>query len=460
MFATGQDLSFGQVSNLPLLIKDALPLAQGNGYNHSIMNFEKTVLPNGLRVISSTISHNQSVCLTVFIGAGSRYEKSEKAGIAHFTEHLSFKGTAKRPSAREISEAIEGVGGVLNGGTDKELTVYWAKVATPYFPLAVDLLMDMLQNSLIAKEEVEKERRVITEEINMINDLPQMQVDQLMDQLLWPGGQALGRDVAGSKETVSALKSDDLRNFVKKQYIPNNAVFAIAGDITHSKALKLIEKAVTSWRKGEKPVFASSVNEQNEPALKLLERKTEQVHLCVGLKGPSLPHPDRYAFAILNAVLGEGMSSRLFLNIREKKGLVYDIHSSVDHYSDTGALVVYAGLEPERLEIALKAILEELSRLKEKISAKELKKVKQMTKGRLILRLEDSRAVAGWIGTQELLLDEVKQPEEVISRVDAITEEDLKRVAEKYLVTEKLNLAMVGPMKDGESFLDLLKKGI
>lgn len=424
------------------------------------MIFEKTVLPNGLRVISSTIAHNQSVCLTVFIGAGSRYESNKQAGISHFTEHLAFKGTAKRPSAREISEAIEGVGGVLNGGTDKELTVYWAKVATPYFPVAVDLLMDMLQNSIISKEEVEKERRVIIEEINMITDLPQMQVDQLMDQLLWPGGQALGRDVAGSKETVSALKSNDLKNYAKKQYIPNNAVFAIAGDITHAKALKLIEKAVTGWQKGEKPVFGPSVNKQKEVALKILERKTEQVHLCVGLKGPPLSHADRYAFDILNAVLGEGMSSRLFLNIREKKGLVYDIHSSVDHYSDTGALVIYAGLEPERLEIALEAMLEELSRLKDRISVKELTKVKEMTKGRLILRLEDSRAVAGWAGTQELLLGRVKKPEEVISVVDAVTQEDLRRVAEKYLLTEKLNLAMVGPVKDSAPFLSLLKKGI
>ncbi len=426
----------------------------------NIMIFEKTVLPNGLRVISSTIAHNQSVCLTVFLGAGSRYESSEQAGVSHFTEHLLFKGTTKRPTARDISEEIEGVGGILNGGTDKELTVYWAKVATPFSPVAVDLLMDMLQNSLVSEEEVEKERRVIIEEINMITDLPQMQVDQVMDQLLWPGDQPLGRDVAGSKETVSSLKGLDLKNYARKQYIPNNAVFAIAGDITHNKALRLIEKAVTNWQKGETPAYGPSVNGQNEPAMKTIERVTEQVHVCVGLKGPSLSDPDRYAFDILNAVLGEGMSSRLFLNIREKKGLVYDIHSSVDHYSDTGALVIYAGLEPERLKIALEAMLEELSRLKERVPARELKKVKEMTKGRLILRLEDSRSVAGWAGTQELLLGRVKKPEEVLASVDAITEEDLTRVAEKYLLTERLNLAMVGPVKDSEPFLKLLRKGI
>lgn len=424
------------------------------------MIFEKTVLSNGLRVISSTISHNQSVCLTVFMGAGSRYESEKKAGVSHFTEHLLFKGTSRRPSAREISEAIEGVGGILNGGTDKELTVYWSKVSTPHFPLAVDLLMDMLQNSSIKNDEVEKERRVIIEEINMITDLPQMQVDQLLDQMLWPGGQALGRDVAGTKETVSLLKGSDLKVYAKNHYIPNNAVFAVAGDISHNKALKLIEKAVSGWKKGKKPFFEASVNNNKGPAVQVIERPTEQVHVSLGLKGPPLSHPDRYCFDILNAVLGEGMSSRLFLNVREKRGLVYDVHSSVDHYSDSGALVVYAGLEPGRLEIALQAILEELSGLKKRISARELKKVKEMTKGRLVLRLEDSRSIAGWAGTQELLLNRVKMPEEVISVVDSIGADDLKKIAEKYLVTENLTLAMVGPVKDTVPFLSLLKKGI
>lgn len=424
------------------------------------MNYEKNIFSNGLRVLTCPITHNQSVSVALYLGAGSRYEKPEQAGIAHFAEHLSFKGTSKRPSAKDISEAIEGVGGVLNGGTDKEITVYWCKVATPHFPLAVDLLIDMLQNSLITEEEVEKERQVIIEEINMIADLPQILVDQLIDQLLWPGGQALGRDVAGSKDTVSALKSGDLKEFALKQYIPNSAVLSVAGDITHDKALKVIERAVRGWHKGARPSFEPAFDQQKEPSFRLIERQTEQVHLTIGLKGLPITHPDRYIFDLMNAILGEGMSSRLFLNIREKKGLVYDIHSGVDHYSDTGALIVYAGVDPGRLEVALKAILQELSRLKERISERELKKVKEMTKGHMILRLEDSRAVAGWMGLQELFLGEVKKPEEIIARVDAIGAEDLKRIAETYLVTEKLNLALVGTVKDGAFIAPILEKGI
>jgi len=418
--------------------------------------YQKTTLDNGLRLITVAMPHTMSVSIGIFIGVGSRYEAEAEGGISHFTEHLLFKGTQKRPTAKEISEAIEGVGGILNGGTDKELTVYWCKVAQPHFPLALEVLVDMLLHSKFDPQEIEKERRVIIEEINMTRDSPQQWVGTLIDELLWPE-HPLGRDIAGNKESVGAITKGMMLDYMVGQYQPANSVVAIAGNIQHEKMITAVSQALGSWTNQQPPSGYSAYKEQPVRRLCIETRDIEQAHLCLALPGLSLFHPKRFTLDLLNVILGEGMSSRLFVEIRDKLGLAYSIHSYVDHLLDCGAVLVYAGVEPKNLQTAIKAVLEQLSQLKEKIPDSELTKAKELSKGRLLLRMEDSRNVAGWIGGQEILTGRILSVEQIVSIIDAITAEELKQLAEELLIGSQLRLAIVGPVTTEEPLEELLK---
>ena len=418
--------------------------------------YQKSVLENGLRIITSSMPHTRSVCITILIGAGSRYEGVEEAGTSHFIEHLCFKGTDRRATSKEISEAIEGVGGMLNGGTDKELTVYWCKVARSHFLLALDVIVDMLRYSRFEAADMEKERQVIIEELNMSMDSPQQRVNMLIDEVIWPD-QPLGRDVAGSKETVTALTRQALLDYLACQYVPNNTVVSIAGDIGHEEVLAAVGSAFDDWAPGRPRTWFSAQDSQEAPRLRLEQRKTEQAHLCLSFRGLSYFDPDRFKLDLLNVILGEGMSSRLFLEIREKQGLAYDIHSYVDHFLDSGAVTVYAGVDPGHIDTAIGAILHELRRLKDGAPEIELTKAKELAKGRLMLRMEDTRSVAIWTAGQELLTGRILTVDEVTSIVDAITALDLERVARELLTTEKLNLALVGPFPSEDRFRSLLQ---
>ena len=417
---------------------------------------QKTTLDNGLRVITSTMPHTRSVCVGLFIGAGSRYEKAEEAGISHFIEHLCFKGTQRRATSSEIAEAIEGVGGFLNGGTDKELTVYWCKVAQPHFLLALDVLLDMLCHSRFDPQDIEKERHIIAEEIDMGLDLPPHRVGLLIDEVLWPN-QPLGRDIAGTKDTVTAITRQDILDYLGHQYLSSNIVVSITGAVTHEEVLDNLQEASSYWQEGTPQAWHPAQDEQHSPQIRIEPRDTEQAHLCLALRGLSLSHPDRFALDLLSVILGEGMSSRLFVEIREKRGLAYAIHSSTDHLLDTGSLSIYAGVDPKNLATSIKAILEELHRLKREIPEPELSKAKELCKGRLLLRMEDSRSVTGWLGIQELLLGDVLSVDEVISILDAIQADDLLRVARQILVSEGLNFAVVGPVDDEQHLEELLQ---
>jgi predicted Zn-dependent peptidase len=408
---------------------------------------QKTVLNNGLRIISDTMPHTRSVCIGVFIGTGSRYETAEEAGVSHFIEHLCFKGTQRRATSKEVSEAIEGVGGMLNGATDKELTAYWCKVARPHFLLAVDVLADMLSHSRFDPEDIEKERQIIIEEINMSFDSPQHRVDLLIDELMWPG-QPLGRDIAGNKDTVASLTRQDMLDYLAHQYLADNMVVSVAGDISHQEVVASLEEAFGDWQRGSSHRWYPADNKQYQPRFQVEQRDTEQAHLCLGLPGLSLSHPDRFILDLLSIILGEGMSSRLFLEIREKRGLAYAIQSYADHFLDTGSLSVYAGVDPKHLPTAIEAILGELNRLKEKTPEVELTKAKELGKGRLLLRMEDTRSVAGWLGGQELLLGDILTVDQVVAIIDSIQADDLVRVAQELLIGERLNLAVVGPVED------------
>ena len=408
--------------------------------------YNKVVLDNGLRVITNTMPHSRSVCLVILVGAGSCYESKEEAGISHFAEHLFFKGTQRRPTSQEITQDIEGVGGIINGSTDKEVTIFWCKVAESHFPIALDVLSDLLLDSRFDNKEIEQERRIISEEINMNLDLPQQRVNMLIDELLWPD-QPLGRDVIGYKETVSTITRKQLLNYVARSYIPNNTVLSIAGNIQHEQAMDQIEPLFNKWAAGKLPTGYITDDNQTEARLRIEPKNIEQAHLCLAVHGFSHSHPQRFTLDLLNTVLGGGMSSRLFTEIREHRGLAYDIYSSTDHFLNSGAFTIYAGVDPKKVEIAVAAILEEISKLKQEITASELTRAKELSKGRLYLRLEDSRNVALWYGSQEILMRQILDIEDVISIVDAITIDELKEVAKEILTDSGLNLAVTGPVQ-------------
>ena len=418
--------------------------------------YQKTTLDNGLRLITAAMPHTRSVSICIFIGTGSRYETEAQAGISHFIEHLCFRGTPKRPTASDISTAIEGLGGILNGGTDKELTVYWCKVARPHFHPALEVLTDMLLNSKFDPADIEKERQVIIEEINMSNDSPPQRVSMLIDELLWPG-HPLGRDIAGSKKSVGALSRDMMLDYLASQYQPGNTVISIAGDIRHQEMVTAVNRHLGHWTHRQPHAGYSAYVKRPVRRLHIETRDTEQVHLCLALPGLPLVHPRRFPIDLLNVVLGEGMSSRLFTEVRDKLGLVYSINSFVDHFLDTGALTIAAGVETKNLRAAIRSILEQLSRLKERIPEPELAKAKEFAKGRLLLRMEDSRSVAGWLGGQELLTGHILSVDEVLSIIDAITVEELPPLAQELLVSDRLCLAIVGPVPSDEPLEELLE---
>lgn len=418
--------------------------------------YTKTVLDNGLRVITSSMPESRSVCLVILVGAGSCYENEEEAGISHFAEHLFFKGTHRRPTSKEISLEIEGVGGILNGSTDKELTILWCKVASPHFPIALDLLSDLLLNSRFDEKDIERERGVIEEEIKMNLDLPQQRVHTLIDELLWPD-QPLGREIIGYKETVSSFTRKQLLDHAARRYLPNNTVLSIAGNIQHEEVMAQIEPLFSKWTGGEFSTGYLANGTQTEARLRIEPRDIEQAHLCLAVHGFSYSHPRRFAIDLLSTALGGGMSSRLFNEIREKKGLAYDIHSYTDHFLDSGTFTVYAGVAPENVEVALAAVLDEMSQIKQRITQSELTRARELSKGRLYLRLEDSRSVALWHGGQEILLQRILSMDDVVSMLDAITLDDLKEVAEEVLSDTGFNLAVTGPVKEEKPLRQLLK---
>lgn len=407
--------------------------------------YQKIVLDNGLRIITIPMPHTRSISLGFFLAIGSRYEEQTQGGISHFIEHMLFKGAEQRPTAKDISEAIEGIGGVFNASTGRELTTYWAKVPQGHLGRSVDVLGDMLLHSKFEGQELEKERRVIIEEINQTLDTPDDWVGLLITELQWPN-HPLGRDIAGTRETVSGISREDMLRYLAAHYHPRNMVVSVAGNIEPGETQEELTKAFATWTPREKERFIPADPNQNGPRLKIGHRETEQAHLVLSLEGVPRLHPDRFVLRLLNAVLGEGMSSRLFLEVREKRGLAYSVHSYIEHLADSGALGIYAGVDPERLEPALQAILGELDRVhKEPVPSPELEKAREFVKGRLLLQMEDSLSVASWHGRQEVLDNQILSVEEVLTGLDAVTAQDIQRLAEGLFQTPALNLAVVGP---------------
>ena len=383
---------------------------------------------------------------------GSRYETDQEAGVSHFLEHMFFKGSAHYGGAKEIAEAIEGVGGVLNAATDKELTMYWARVPKTKAKLAMDVLGDMLFQPLLDARELEKERQVVLEELRMYQDSPQEYVHSLFEQISWPN-HPLGREVGGTEESVRGLTRDDLLRYLDEHYLLHNLVVTVAGPLSHEEAIGLIEPHLKPRGNGTAPGFLPSSSNGAKPNVLIKPKKTEQAHLCLGVHAPSYMHRDRHVIDMLNCVLGEGMSSRLFLEVREKLGIAYDVHSYVNKMYDTGVLGVYAGTEPRQAARAVGAIVGQLRRLcDEPVSAAELTKAKEFYKGRLLLQMESTNSVATWYGGQEALTGRIQDVEETVAEIDAVTADDLMRVA-RELFSQALRLAVIGPFRSEAPFL-------
>ncbi|MGD0114538.1 MAG: pitrilysin family protein [Dehalococcoidia bacterium] len=417
--------------------------------------YQRTTLSNGLRVVTAPMPFTRSVSISIYLGAGSRYEEPAQAGISHMAEHLVFKGTERYPSSREISEIVDSVGGVMNAVTDRELTVYYGKVARPHFDMLGDILSDLLRHPLLAAQEMEKERGVILEELAAVADSPPQLVDQLIDQVMWPD-QPLGRDVGGSRETVSTMTREMVLAYMGRQYVAENAVVGIAGNVSHDEALALVEREMGDWQRGLPGGWRPAWSPPQGPRLAVQYKKTEQAHISLAVEGMAMEHPDRPALDLLSVILGEGMSSRLFLELRERLGLCYDVHSYASHYQDAGSLAVYAAVDPKNALKALTALMGELARIREDIDDEEVARAKELSRGRVLLRMEDTRSVSGWTGVQELLTGKVLTVDDVLERVMAVTTADLLRVAKQTLRREALNLAVVGPFRSDGRFLPLL----
>lgn len=411
-------------------------------------HIEQTTLSNGLVIITGLMPNVRSASINVYVKVGSRYEREEVSGISHVVEHMVFKGTPTRPSHLDISGEIEGVGGIINASTEEELTVYWCKVGSSYLERSVTLLIDMVRNSVFHSEELARELLVVIEEQRMVNDQPSYKVDSVLDTMMWPN-HPLGRDIAGTKETVMSLSRDKILDHVQAHYVPSNLVVSVAGDVNHKRIVELLERLTEGWPTKPRKSWKPFVNHQEAPQMKLEVSKTEQTHLALGLPGYSIDHPDRYVIALLSVILGEGMSSRLFIELRENRGLAYDIGSSVCNFLDCGAFTISAGVNPKNIYLSISTICDEIVRLRDPIPEQEIDKAKRMAEGRLALKMEDSQEVSSWIGSQMVFLDEVKPFSDVVNNIHSITSDELSRVAEELAKSKKANLAIVGP-KEGK----------
>lgn len=423
------------------------------------MHFQRTVLHNGLRVLTIPMPSFESATVMAMVGAGSRYEAKQNNGISHFLEHMAFKGTKKRPSALAIASLIDGIGGEFNAFTSKETTGFYIKSASFHIDLSMDVLSDMLQNSLLDPLEIDKERGVILEEINLYEDTPVRKIGDIYEQLLYKDT-PMGWDIAGQKEVIKKVQRSDFVNYLGSLYSADNITVVVAGGIEPESALKLVEKHFNAMPRFETKNYIKVVENQERAEVLVKHKKTEQVHIALGFRTVPLEHEDQYPLSVLSAILGGGMSSRLFHEVRERRGLAYYVRSHSEHYEDCGTLCTTAGVDAKRVEEAVKVMLSEHTRIKngeKKITKEEFKKAKEFIKGHFVLELEDSRAVAHLYASQELLERHIDNPEEIIAKIESVDMEQVVNVARTYFVNKGLNLAVIGDFEDGQRFEKLLQ---
>ena len=415
-------------------------------------------LSNGLTLITVNMPHLDSVTTLIAVGAGSRYETKKINGISHFLEHMFFKGSRKYPSAEKIATIVDSIGAINNAATDKEVTFYWIKSASSHIQLSVDLLSSMLKESLLAEKEIDREKGVIVEELRMYRDNPSRFVWELYERLQF-GDQPLGWDIGGDEQTILKFQREDFLNYLASLYAPKNMALVLVG-----KLPKNIEKLTANYfldlplnsQFKHKPFIKVK---QTKPKLNIFYKKTDQANLVLGVEGFDRHDNKRYAARVLGVILGEGMSSRLFIQIRERRGLAYSVSANHSSYLDTGAFTVYAGLKLEKVEEGLEVIRAELERMKdEKASDDELKKAKEIIRGRIALRSESTNFLAEYFGTNFALDRKIETFEELIKQTEEVTIEDVQNIARELFQKQKYNLQLIAPLKNTDALEEILNR--
>src|SRR3954471_14382590 len=420
------------------------------------MSYGLERLDNGLRILTAPIESAQSVTCAIMLAAGSRYETAETNGIAHFSEHMFFKGTERRPTARDISQEIDTIGGEFNAFTGKEYTGYYVKCAAESRDIALDVLVDMLRNSRFAPDEIEREKGVIIEEMNMYYDTPRDFISGVYEDLLY-GDQPLGWDIIGRKETIRAATHDTFHSYIDQWYKPKRMVVGVGGKIgegLHERIAELLGD-VPAAETGEPAPAQLSAN--GDVRVKVHTKASDQAHICLGVHSLPLEHPDRYILQILATVLGGGMSSRLFTEVRERRGLAYYVYGLNHSYTDAGTLYAQAGVDINRIDDAVTTVAKELRTIAdEAVPEDELAKAKSFAKGRFVLQLETSQGLIMFGLRREVLESETPDPQQILAQIEKVTSEDVQRVATELIEKRGLNLAVIGPFDDAARFEQLL----
>ena len=422
-----------------------------------MIEFRKTVLDNGLRIIVAPQEDNPAVTISVLVETGSKYENKDNNGISHFLEHMVFKGTEKRPKAIDISYELDSIGAAYNAFTWYEMTGYWAKVARKHLDIALDVVSDIYLSQVFDEKEIEKERGPITEEYNMIEDTPARKVHINFANLLY-GDQPAGWPVGGPKENIKKIMRDDLIAYKKDHYVAEATVVVVAGSVDEDEVVEKIKEYFKNIPTGKKVGKVAVDDSQDGPALKIEKKDSDQVHMCLGVRAFKATDDRAFAIGVLGTILGSGASSRLFDKVREEMGAVYYIGDRIVSLSDHGSFYVSAGCGKDKLEEVIKAILAEFKKLKEeKVGEKELKKAKDYIVGRMMLSLETSDDVADFYGNQESMHEEILTPEEQAKRFQEVTADEIMDIAKEIFVNERLNLSLVGPIDESESLKSILK---
>lgn len=415
------------------------------------MQQRQTKLTNGLRVLTNEIAQAGSVTVSIFVGAGGRYEDLDSEyGVSHFLEHLPFKGSAKRPTAKQIAEEIDGVGGIMNAYTSEDHTCYYVKLPSQHFALAFDVVADMVSAPLFEAKQIERERQVILEEIKMYKDDPARLVYDLVGDLLWPTD-VLRTNVIGTEQSINAISRDQVIDYYKSLYAAGNMLISVAGDIKHDAVVAKAKEYFDQLKSSPDRAFAPTKGGISEQISNILSQDTNQTHLILAARAPELESDEDMPMRVLAAILGGSMSSRLFLNVREQKGLAYSVHASNHAFVDSGKIEIYAGVNRDKTAQALEAIREEVDRIRDQaVDKDELVRVKEQFRGRMIMAQENNATVADSQGTQMILTGKARRLEQIIAQIDAVTSDDILAVAKKYLQPGCLRLAMIGNYSEAE----------
>ncbi len=423
------------------------------------MEYKKYKLKNGLRVIFVPIKEMTTATALICVGTGSRFEDKKENGLAHFLEHMFFKGTKKRPTAMSITKELDALGSQHNAYTGKDRTGYYTKVPSNKIIEAIDILDDLFVNSVFKASEIKKEAGTIVQEINMYEDMPSRLVYDIFETLLYGENHSLGREIIGTKENVTSFKRNDFVKYLEKCYTAKNTVMCVTGNFPQGKVLAKIRKDFGNYREGKKPTHETYIGIQQSPALKIKNKKTDQTHFILGVHTGGFDHKDRYVLSVLANILGGGMSSRLWAEVRDKRGLAYNIQALVDFYPETGFFAAKAGVEHKNLVETLQIILKEMKKIaRNGVTKEEFERARSGFEGRLAFSLETSDAIASNFAEQEAVRDNIIIPTESLKRIKKVTRKDIQRVAKEIFVNRNLNCAIIGPQnKNKKTIEDILK---